>query len=77
MTREEFNAIVKSHSSFIIMDGDVEEALAFVADLLFTEAESLKKHEPYASNTIKRLEQACNEVNSLYWVVNEYSSRRV
>lgn len=72
MKKEAFQAICKTHSPLILMDGDVEEALSFVAELLYEEARDLKANEPYAVNTIKRLEKACDEVNSLWWAIRDF-----
>lgn len=46
------------------MDGD--SALCFVADLLDEEARATRKKEPYATDSIRRLERAAGEVKSLY-----------
>lgn len=65
LSKEQFNKIVKKHSTLLVLDSDVEEAFAFVNEVLTAEADALKEAEPYATNTIDRLERAAYEVYEL------------
>lgn len=58
MTKERFEQIKQIYNTFIIADGDVPEAFAFVHQCLIAEAEHLKEAEPYAAKTIEQLERA-------------------
>lgn len=58
MTKEKFMEIVSNHPYTVCTASDIDEAVGFVRALLRAEAEHLKATEPYAVNTIKRLEQA-------------------
>lgn len=59
---EIFEAILKEHG---IYGEDAEEILYAVNDMLLFVADKIKKEEPYATNTINRLEKAAYEVYSL------------
>jgi hypothetical protein len=65
LSKEQFDKIIKKHSTLLVLDSDVEEAFAFVNEVLTAEADALKKAEPYATNTIDRLECAADEVYEL------------
>ena len=65
MTKEELEKVRNEHYLYIYSDMDAYEAVSFVADLLEAEANSLREHEPYATRTIERLEQAYREVINL------------
>ena len=60
--REKFEAILNKHG---IYDEDVEEILYAVTDMLYCIQDEIKEKEPYATNTIDRLEMAAQEVNDL------------
>lgn len=60
--REKFNDILKNHG---IYGENIEEILYAVSDILEFVAKETKKSEPYAINSIDRLETAAYEVNNL------------
>lgn len=60
--RENFNNILREHG---IYGEDVEEILYAVHDMLLFVADKTKKEEPYATNTINRVENAAYEIYSL------------
>lgn len=65
ITKEKLDEIRKRYRSLLVLDADAEEALNFAHDLLEAEADAVKAQEPYAVNTIQRLEAAAYEVFSL------------
>lgn len=62
MTKTELKHIMKKHC---ILDCEIEDAIYFVQDLLEFQADELKRTEPYAVNSIRRLEEAAREVCGL------------
>lgn len=60
--REKFEKILNDHG---IYGEDIEEILYSVSDMLKLVAEETKENEPYAINTIDRLEKAAYEVSNL------------
>ena len=60
--REDFEKILREHG---IYGEDVEEILYAVSDLLDFVADKMKKEEPYATNSIKRIEEASHEIFNL------------
>ena len=58
ITKEKFKEIKAKHNSLLIMEDDVDEALAFVQELLEAEADALKVSEPHAVVSIRKLEAA-------------------
>lgn len=62
ITKEKFEQICKNHSSLLVLDSDISEALEFVHELLCAEADALKEREPYATNSIKKLNDAAYQV---------------
>lgn len=60
--REKFDKILKDHG---ICEEDIEEILYSVSDMLKLVAEETKENEPYAINSIDRLEKAAYEVSNL------------
>lgn len=60
--REKFNEILKNHG---IYEEDVEEILYAVQDMLEYVAEETKRNEPYATNSIERMEMAASEIYNL------------
>lgn len=60
--KEKFQNILEEHG---IYGEDAEEILYAVQDMLLLVADEIKKNEPYATNTIDRLEKAAYEVFSL------------
>ena len=61
MSKEKFDEIKAKHSTTIVVDADVGEALAFVQDLLEAEADAIKNREPHATASIGRLNEAAYE----------------
>ena len=60
--REKFEKILNDHS---IRGEDIEEILYSVSDMLKLVADETKANEPYAINSIDRLEKAAYEVSNL------------
>lgn len=60
--KEKFENILKEHG---ICGEDVEEILYAVSDMLNYVADKTKQDEPYATNSIERLEKAAYEVYDL------------
>lgn len=54
MSKKKFDEIKAKHSTTIVVDADVGEALAFVQDLLEAEADAIKKPRA-ARNCIYRM----------------------
>lgn len=67
LTKEKLEEIKRRYSSLILTDSDVEDAIDFVYDILTAEADAIKAEYPYATNSIKRLEDAAHEVNEIKW----------
>lgn len=65
MSKKKFDEIKAKHSTTIVVDADVGEALAFVQDLLEAEADAIKTCEPHATVSIGRLNEAAYEVFSI------------
>ena len=65
MSKKKFDEIKAKHSTTIVVDADVGEALAFVQDLLEAEADAIKNREPHATASIGRLNEAAYEVFSI------------
>ena len=70
MSKEMFDKIKASHSILVLIDSDVDEAMALVQDLLEAEADAIKTHEPSATTSIKRLNDAAYEVFSMLGDIN-------
>lgn len=68
MTKEKFKEIMNKHC---ILDCDVEDSIYFIQDLLEFQAEELKQNEPYAVNSIRRLEEAAREVGGLMYYLED------
>lgn len=60
--REKFDQILKKYN---IYEEDVSDILNAVYDMLVFVAEETKRNEPYATNSIERLESAAHEVWNL------------
>ena len=67
MTVQKFNELKKR---YFIYD-DVEAILDFVSELQYMVARETESKEPYAVNTIKKLDDAAHEVWGLIEYVNE------
>ena len=64
MTKEKLKEIMKQNC---ILDCDVEDSIYFVRDILEAQADELKVNEPYATKSIRRLEEAAKEVDNLMY----------
>ena len=53
-------------------NGDMSDACAFVQELLEAEADYIKKTEPYATNTIKKLDDATHTVMSIGTMIFDF-----
>ncbi len=60
--KEKFESILKDHG---IYGEDVEEILYAVSEMLDYMADKTREEEPYATNTIDRIEAAAREVFDL------------
>lgn len=58
ISKETFAELVKRYDLTICGNACIEDAFAFVSDVLLAEAEATEKAEPYATGYIKRLETA-------------------
>lgn len=68
MTRKELKDL---RTPYIMTESEVEPAIEFVRDLLEFYANELRRKEPYAIQTINRLESAAYVVGDLIDYVNE------
>lgn len=60
--KEDFNKLCKKYGLTIMCAEDAENALYFCYDLMIAEVDAIKESEPYAVNTINRLEEAAHEL---------------
>lgn len=65
MTKAELKKIMEEN---YIFPSEVDDVIQFVQDLLEFKAKELEENEPYATNTIRRLRDAADEV----WELQEY-----
>lgn len=68
MKKSELKALRQKH---VLTDLDMEDAIEFVNDLLYFKRKELERDEPYAINTIQKLEDAEHEVWDLLEYVEE------
>ena len=68
MTREKLNSLMKQ---YCIVPSELDDVLAFVADLLYLQAQELETKEPYAFRTIDSLYAAAREVDGLIDYISE------
>lgn len=68
MTKEKFKEIMKRNG---ILSCEVEDVIEFVRDLLEFHVNELKVNEPYATNSIRRLETAALEVGDLLYYLED------
>ena len=68
MIKSEIKLIMDRHC---ILECEAVQALEFVAELLELQADKIREKEPYAVNTIDRVEQAAREVWDLSEEVGE------
>ena len=71
MTLKEFNELKKQYGIY----DDIDEILDFVSELLHRRAREIEKNEPYATNTIKKLDSAAYEVWNLIEYVSELEEK--
>ena len=62
MTRKQFKEIMNNN---YILDCDVEDSIYFIRDLLEAQADEIKTNEPYATRSIRELEEAARRVYDL------------
>ena len=67
MTTKEFNELKKKYGIY----DDIDDVLDFVSELLHRRAREIEKNEPYATNTIRALDNAAHEVWDLIDYVSE------
>lgn len=65
MTREQLTQIMQRNC---IVDGELDDVISFVNELLEFQAKELEETEPYATRTIRELECAANHV----WNLQDY-----
>lgn len=65
MTKKQLNDIMKRNA---ITAFEIDDAIAFVSELLEQQVRELKEKEPYATRTIQELEAAVNNV----WNLQDY-----
>ena len=63
MTKAQLQKIMKRNK---ILFFEVEDTIDFIRDLLSFQARELEEMEPYATNTIRRLNEAACEVDKLH-----------
>lgn len=62
MTKENLKEIMDRNCIVLC---EIEDTIYFIQDLLEFQANELKRTEPYATNSIRRLEEAAREVFGL------------
>lgn len=67
MNRTQLNGIMKRNA---ILECEIDDAIAFVSELLEQQVKELREKEPYAVRTIQELETAVNNV----WNLQDYVS---
>ena len=67
MNRTQLNGIMKRNAIF---ECEIDDAIAFVSELLEQQVKELREKEPYAVRTIQELETAANNV----WNLQDYVS---
>lgn len=65
ISKEKFEKVRQAHDTVLFHTDDAITALQFVHELLIAEAVAVKAKAPYATTTIKQLEQAAYQVFSL------------
>lgn len=77
MDKTTFEKIKNRYPCILLTDDDVEQAFAFVLDILEAEATAIKETEPTAKNSISRLEAAAYEIFSIMQEVTNYNFKEV
>ena len=67
MTKVELDDIMKRNG---LISCELDDAIAFITELLEFKTDELKRNEPYATRTIRDLENAANIV----WNLQDYIS---
>ena len=62
MTNEQLRKIMRK---YVVLPSEIDDVIYFVQDLLEFQANELKETEPYATNSIRRLEDAAREMSNL------------
>lgn len=65
MTKQELKDIMYRNT---ILDCEIDDAISFIAELLEHQAEEMKVNEPYATRSIRDIENAANIV----WNLQDY-----
>lgn len=65
MDKTTFEEIKNRYSCLLVIEDDVQQAFAFVRDIIEAEATAIRETEPTAKNSISRLENAAYEINSI------------
>lgn len=65
MTQQELKQIMHRN---MIFECEIDDAIAFIAELLEHQAEEIKANEPYAMRSIRDIENAANIV----WNLQDY-----
>ena len=68
MTKQKLKETMKK---YCIVDSELDDVIAFVADLLYIRARELEQSEPYATRTIDLIYSASREVNDLVEYISE------
>ena len=68
MTKQKLKETMKK---YCIVDAELDDVIAFVADLLYLRARELEQSEPYATRTIDLLDSASREVDDLIEYISE------
>lgn len=71
MTIKDFKKIGDENHLYTFNEEDYENIFNFVCDCLDFYRNETEKNEPYATNTIKRLITAKNEINDLIYLLWE------
>ena len=65
LTKEQIHEIAKEYNTTLFDDNDIVNALWFALDIAEAEEKATKEAEPYATNSIKRLETVHMELLSI------------
>lgn len=68
MTKQKLKETMKK---YCIVDSELDDVIAFVADLLYLRAREVEQTEPYATRTIDLLYGASREVDDLVEYIAE------
>ena len=68
MTKTELKKLMKK---YCIVHSELDDVIDFVSELLHRKAKEVEREEPYATNTINKLENASYEVWDLINYISE------